>query len=200
MKKYIYKSEVRLEEMEMQNGFCQQILCGISTSNEYTISGFSNISKNNHGTLILNFKTINRLGVNSNSIGIRKIDKNGKVETYNKTEEIIKEAIFYIDYNTLEIVITIPFSIEVDLKFYPDDSYPDNTKKNENALRKQAGGSHYKGLEIQPAEYCQRNGLNYCESNVIKYVTRHRSKNGIEDIEKAIHCLEILKELEYKQQ
>lgn len=65
------------------------------------------------------------------------------------------------------------------------------------ALEVQVGGSHYKNLAIQPIEYCQLNQLNYCESNVIKYVTRHRYKNGKEDIEKAIHNLQLLLELEY---
>ena len=52
------------------------------------------------------------------------------------------------------------------------------------ALDTQIAGSHYKDLAIQPAEYCQRNKLPYCESSVVRYVTRHRSKNGREDIEK----------------
>lgn len=66
-------------------------------------------------------------------------------------------------------------------------------------LSRQVGGAHYKGLAIQPAEYCQRNRLPYCESSVIRYVTRHREKNGREDILKAIHCLELLLEMEYPQ-
>lgn len=67
----------------------------------------------------------------------------------------------------------------------------------QNALDRQAGGQHYKHLPIQPIEYCQKNRLGYCESNVIKYVTRHKDKNGREDIEKAIHMLELLLELDY---
>lgn len=66
-----------------------------------------------------------------------------------------------------------------------------------SALHGQVGGRHYKGLAIQPAEYCQRNRLPYCESSVVRYVTRHREKNGRQDIEKAIHCLQILLEIEY---
>ena len=62
----------------------------------------------------------------------------------------------------------------------------------------QVGGDHYKKLAIQPAEYCQRNKLNFCESSVVKYVTRHRVKNGREDIEKAIHFLKLLIEIEYE--
>ena len=67
------------------------------------------------------------------------------------------------------------------------------------AQQMQIGGHHYKDLPIQPAEYCQRNQLNFCESSVIKYVTRHREKNGKEDIQKAIHFLNLLIEFEYNE-
>jgi hypothetical protein len=65
------------------------------------------------------------------------------------------------------------------------------------ALTEQIGGTHYKDLAIQPAEYCQRNGLSYCESNVVKYVTRHKKKGGLEDIKKAIHNLRLVAHFEY---
>lgn len=65
------------------------------------------------------------------------------------------------------------------------------------ALDTQVGGGHYKELAIQPVEFCQKNKIPYCESNVIKYVTRHRFKNGREDIKKAIHYLELLLQMEY---
>lgn len=68
---------------------------------------------------------------------------------------------------------------------------------DQTALSTQVGGNHYKSFTIQPIEYCQRNQLNYCESNVVKYVTRHRQKGGATDIRKAIHNLELLLELEY---
>jgi len=58
-------------------------------------------------------------------------------------------------------------------------------------------GNHYKDMPIQPAEFCQRNRLNFCESAVIKYVCRHGNKNGVEDIRKAIHFLNLLIEFEY---
>lgn len=72
-----------------------------------------------------------------------------------------------------------------------------NVKKFKTAMQRQEGGLHYKELAIQPIEFCQKNHLNYCESNVIKYVCRHQSKNGAEDIRKAIHNLELLLDLEY---
>jgi hypothetical protein len=63
----------------------------------------------------------------------------------------------------------------------------------------QVGGSHYKDFAIQPAEFCARNGIPFLEGNVIKYVTRHRQKNGAEDIRKAIHYLELILEFQYSQ-
>lgn len=66
-----------------------------------------------------------------------------------------------------------------------------------NALEKQEGGDHYKKYKIQPTEYCQSNKIPWCESNVIKYVTRHRDKNGIEDLRKAKHYIELLAQLDY---
>lgn len=65
------------------------------------------------------------------------------------------------------------------------------------SLSTQEGGDHYKQLAIQPVEYITRNGLTFIEGSVVKYVTRHRSKNGAQDIKKAIHFLQILLELEY---
>ena len=62
-----------------------------------------------------------------------------------------------------------------------------------SALDKQEGGQHYQ-LPIQPIEYIVKNSIPYREANVIKYVTRHASKNGAEDIKKAIHYLEMILE------
>ena len=67
-----------------------------------------------------------------------------------------------------------------------------------SAFDKQISGSHYKEKGIQPIIYIYANELGFCEGNVIKYVTRHKSKNGRADIEKAIHYLELLLELEYQ--
>ena len=61
----------------------------------------------------------------------------------------------------------------------------------------QIGGDHYQGYAIQPTEFIQRNHLDWCEGNIIKYVTRHKWKNGIEDLRKAEHYLKLLMEMEY---
>lgn len=66
------------------------------------------------------------------------------------------------------------------------------------ATDKQEGGFHYK-TAIQPIEYIHANKLDFFEGNVVKYVTRHRSKNKAEDIKKAIHYLELILQLDYNQ-
>jgi hypothetical protein len=68
----------------------------------------------------------------------------------------------------------------------------------QSALDVQVAGNHYKDLAIQPVEYIHANGIGYFEGNVIKYVSRWRNKNGIKDLEKAKHYIELLIELETK--
>lgn len=65
-----------------------------------------------------------------------------------------------------------------------------------SALQTQVGGEHYMTKGIQPIEYIYENNLGFCEGNVVKYVTRWREKNGLSDLRKAIHYLELLIELE----
>ena len=65
-----------------------------------------------------------------------------------------------------------------------------------NPLEQQVGGNHYKDLKIQPVEYIHANNIGYMEGNVIKYVSRWRAKNGIKDLEKAKHYIELLIQLE----
>jgi hypothetical protein len=65
------------------------------------------------------------------------------------------------------------------------------------ASTRQVAGDHYRYYPIQPAEFIQKNRIGFLEGNVIKYVCRHRLKNGRQDIEKAIHYLQLLLEWEY---
>lgn len=66
-----------------------------------------------------------------------------------------------------------------------------------SALDIQQGGSHYKSKGIQPVQYIKANNLDYFQGNVVKYVTRHKDKNGSEDIKKAIHYLQMILEFDY---
>jgi hypothetical protein len=65
-----------------------------------------------------------------------------------------------------------------------------------SALDKQIGGSHYKDMAIQPIEYIHKNGLGFCEGNIVKYITRWKTKNGIEDLKKVIHYAELMIQME----
>jgi hypothetical protein len=63
-----------------------------------------------------------------------------------------------------------------------------------SAFDTQVGGGHYKDYNIQPMEFFIANNINYPVAAVIKYVMRYKDKNGIQDLDKAIHILEMLKE------
>lgn len=56
----------------------------------------------------------------------------------------------------------------------------------------QIGGDHYKSKTIQPWDYISSNNLGFLEGNIVKYVTRWRDKNGLQDLEKARHYLDKL--------
>ena len=75
---------------------------------------------------------------------------------------------------------------EKDNRFEPT-SYP---------YSRQVGGNHYSKFVIQPTEYIIKNKLNFCEGNVIKYVTRWRDKGGKDDLLKAKHYIDMLIETE----
>tara|TARA_Y100001963_G_scaffold116880_1_gene162514 strand:- start:285 stop:572 length:288 start_codon:yes stop_codon:yes gene_type:complete len=60
----------------------------------------------------------------------------------------------------------------------------------------QVGGEHYT-MPIEPIEFIMKNKLEWCESNAVKYLCRHRRKGGAEDVKKAIHYLQILLKEEY---
>ena len=62
---------------------------------------------------------------------------------------------------------------------------------------KQEGGDHYKGMVIEPLEFILANKIPFSEGSVIRYVVRHRTKGGKEDLLKAIHYLEAIVEHEY---
>ena len=69
-----------------------------------------------------------------------------------------------------------------------------------NPLNTQEGGGHYKNRGIQPLEYTMQNNLSFCEGNVVKYISRYKSKNGIEDLAKVIHYALLAAYEEYGEQ
>ena len=71
-------------------------------------------------------------------------------------------------------------------------------EKSCKASEIQVGGGHYKKFKIQPTEFIHKNQVGFIEGNIIKYVLRHKDKNGIEDLKKAKHYIDLLIEYEYE--
>jgi len=80
-----------------------------------------------------------------------------------------------------------------ELDLYDDAIVHDLTKP----LSQQIGGEHYRQGDIQPIEYIHANDMDFFSGNVVKYITRWRYKNGLEDLKKAKHYIELLMEQEY---
>jgi len=70
-------------------------------------------------------------------------------------------------------------------------------KLKDKATDRQVGGSHYKDMPIQPSEFISANGISWNLGNAIKYLCRHETKGGIQDLQKAMHYIELEIEREY---
>lgn len=66
------------------------------------------------------------------------------------------------------------------------------------AKSKQVGGDHYRAMKIQPAEFILANNIGWAEGCAIAYIARWRAKGGIQDLQKAIHTLQLLIDSESK--
>lgn len=68
--------------------------------------------------------------------------------------------------------------------------------KSQSALDTQVAGTHYKDMKIQPVEFIHANGLGFLEGCIVKRICRWKNKNGVEDLRKIIHEVNLLIELE----
>jgi hypothetical protein len=102
--------------------------------------------------------------------------------------------------------LPIEYKVPADDCWYLATNYPwsqnceyrEAVEKHESsALQTQVGGSHYKDMKIQPAEYTHANGIGHLAGDAIAYISRYKSKNGRQDLEKAIHSIQLLIQLEY---
>lgn len=66
-----------------------------------------------------------------------------------------------------------------------------------SAFDTQIGGSHYKDLAIQPAQFLRALNVRHLEGEAIYRILRHAQKNGKQDLEKAIHTLQLIIEMDY---
>ena len=57
--------------------------------------------------------------------------------------------------------------------------------------------SYYAKYKIDPWTFCIENNVSLLVGSVIKYIMRFQEKNGEEDLNKAIKCIEMMKEYYY---
>ena len=110
-----------------------------------------------------------------------------------------KTFVTYVDVTGEEVVLEQHIS-----SYHADDLTLVKSEvlesKPYNPLIAQEGGGHYKNRGIQPLEYTMKNNLSFCEGNVVKYISRYKSKNGIEDLAKVIHYALLASYEEYGEQ
>ena len=134
---------------------------------------------------IINHKnTVDRFG--GNTIGFPQI---GLVGVVNKVTDHcvgIVDHMYLMDASDVELLET-------------SDQRKEETQTY-NPLIAQEGGGHYKNRGIQPLEYTMKNNLSFCDGNVVKYISRYKSKNGVEDLAKVIHYALLASYEEYGEQ
>ncbi len=69
-----------------------------------------------------------------------------------------------------------------------------------SANDEQIGGRHYIDKPFQPWDFIVGNRMGFLEGNIIKYVSRYKEKNGLEDLIKASHYLDKLIEVTRNEQ
>lgn len=53
---------------------------------------------------------------------------------------------------------------------------------------------HYEVLKMQPIDLIIKADLSFIQGNIIKYISRYKNKNGVNDIKKCIHYAQLANE------
>ena len=111
---------------------------------------------------------------------------NKQVECITKDySDLTKGKIYKVIYEYSDcIVVTNDLGYR---KKYPIGTFRKLTKQEEvrrEVFTDKTKPSYY-GTGFDVIDFCQKNNLDFMQGNVIKYVTRYKKKNGIEDLEKA---------------
>ena len=67
------------------------------------------------------------------------------------------------------------------------------------SLNSKTNPSYY-GTGFDVIDFCQKNNLDFMQGNVIKYVTRYKEKNGLEDLLKAREYIDRIIKENYKEE
>ena len=143
---------------------------------------------------------MNALKTNKFKVGdkVQVVEDNNTTKWFNvETQYILGEIVKVISYSSEPVYLV---KVEGYTGIYDNGTFTFRNKhlklvdqsveqelKGYNPLIAQEGGGHYKNRGIQPLEYTMKNNLSFCEGNVVKYISRYKSKNGIEDLAKVIH-------------
>ena len=112
--------------------------------------------------------------------------------------QVIKnEGIFVLNEHTDQVCLNDGDDFGLQQKAPEPTFLPEEPRTVGSALDIQEGGQHYKKYEIQPIEFVVRNNIPVLEANALKYVVRHADKNGMQDLLKARHYLELMAEMYY---
>lgn len=94
-----------------------------------------------------------------------------------------------------------PRELTLHRELFPEIYSQDSPKGagSASAFSQQVDGKHYSSMPdgYQPFQISRALGLNPVEHTILKYLLRHRRKNGKVDLEKIKHCVDILIEQEY---
>ena len=56
----------------------------------------------------------------------------------------------------------------------------------------QVGGDHYSKYKIQVVDIIDDHKLDFYEGNILKYLLRYKDKNGVQDLYKLEHYLQMI--------
>ena len=141
----------------------------------------------------------------SDKVNVFKVGDEVEIVSLNNTLRRFGGEDFILPIGSISVVNEVyggedELTLEDDFSYDPDDlkliksvdeintSQNDSIKKTlYSPLTVQQAGDHYKKRGIQPVEYGLANNLSFPQVNVVKYITRHEDKNGLDDLAKSIH-------------
>ena len=125
--------------------------------------------------------TVKRFGRDSDDLA--KIGTEGIVNNVTDWCVGIEDDMYLLDVDDV-ILLDKTESATKETNYSSNDSIK---KTLYSPLTVQQAGDHYKKKGIQPIEYGLANNLSFPQVNVVKYITRHEDKNGLDDLAKSIH-------------
>ena len=141
----------------------------------------------------------------SDKVNVFKVGDEVEIVSLNNTLRRFGGEDFILPIGSISVVNDVyegedELTLEDNFSYDPDDlkliksvdeintSQNDSIKKTlYSPLTVQQAGDHYKKKGIQPIEYGLANNLSFPQVNVVKYITRHEDKNGLDDLAKSVH-------------